>query len=159
MLLHVLNHAATKSMVFFGAGSVLRRYETKQIDQVSGIIGVMPVTGPLLLVGVLALGGMPPFGMFRSEILMLTGGLGQGQYVAAAIFLAFVSLLFMGLLFHFTRMIWHPAPAAVQRGEVHGLMVTAMVLDVIVVIGLGLGVPAPLNSLLTQAASLFGGAS
>lgn len=157
MLLHVLNHAATKSMVFFGAGSVLRRYETRQIEEVRGVIGAMPYTGPILLAGVLALGGMPPFGMFRSELLMLTGGFTRGQYVAAAVFLVFVTLLFMGLLFHFTRMIWRPAPSTVSRGDAHGAMLAAMALDLVVVIGLGLGVPPPLNSLLRQAAALFGG--
>jgi hydrogenase-4 component F len=157
MLLHVLNHAATKSMVFFGAGSVLRRYETKQIDQVSGVIGVMPYTGPLLLIGILALGGMPPFSMFRSELLMLTGGFERQQYGAAAVFLAFVTLLFMGLLFHFSRMIWHPAPAAVPHGDTHPLMIAAMVLDCILVVGLGLGIPPPLHHLLLQAAGILGG--
>jgi len=157
MLLHVINHGATKSMVFFGAGSVSRRYETREIDEVSGIIAVMPYTGPLLLVAVLALGGLPPFGMFRSELLMLTGGLTQGQYAPVAVFLGFVSVLFLGLMFYFTRMIWRPAPSTTARGEVHGLMVVAMALDLIVVVGLGLGVPPPLNSLLQQAAGLFGG--
>jgi hydrogenase-4 component F len=157
MLLHVINHGATKSMIFFGAGSVSRRYETKQIDEVSGIIAVMPYTGPLLLVAVLALGGLPPFGMFRSELLMLTGGLSQVHYGPVAVFLVFVTLLFLGLLFHFTRMIWRPAPSTTPRGEVHVLMVVAMGLDLIVVLGLGLGVPPPLNSLLQQGAGMFGG--
>lgn len=157
MLLHVLNHAATKSMVFFGAGGVLRRYETKQIDEVSGIIGTMPVTGPLLLGAVLALGGMPPFGMFRSEMLMLAGGFNREQNVAAAIFLVFVNLLFLGLIFHFTRMILRRAPTDPARGDVNGLMLAAMGLDMIVVVGLGLGVPGPLNLLLQQAAAIFGG--
>jgi len=156
MLLHVLNHAATKSMVFFGAGSVLQRYQTKQIDEVSGVIGIMPCTGPLLLAAVLALGGLPPFGMFRSELLMLAGGFAQGQYIPAAVFLVFVTLLFLGLLFHFTRIIWRSAPAGVAIGDAHGLMLAAMGLDLIVVVGLGLGVPPPLNTLLQQAAALFG---
>jgi hydrogenase-4 component F len=144
-------------MAFFSVGSVLRHYETKQIDEVTGIIGTMPITGPLLLATVLALGGLPPFGMFRSEILMVAGGFGTGRYAAAAIFLVFVNLLFLGLVFHFTRMIFRAAPLAAVRGDANGLMLAAMGLDMLVVIGLGLGVPGPLSTLLQQAAALFGG--
>lgn len=157
MLLHVVNHAATKSLAFFGAGSVLRRYETKQIDEVSGVIGVMPVTGPLLLAAVLALGGLPPFGMFRSELLMLAGGFMRGHNVTAAVFLVFVNLLFLGLLYHFTRMMLRPAPSGVARGDANWPMLVAMALDLVVVLGLGLGVPGPLHLLLQQAAAIFGG--
>ena len=66
-MLHLLNHTLAKSMMFFLAGRVLHRYGTAEIGRVSGLLKVMPWTGGLFAVGVLAVIGLPPFGLFISE--------------------------------------------------------------------------------------------
>jgi len=157
VFLHVINHAATKSMIFFGAGSILRKYESKEMQEVSGVIKLMPATGPLILVAVLAVTGLPPFGIFRSELLMLSGGFSHNSTVAAAVFLALINLAFLGIFFFFNRMIFSAPTDRFPRGEVSRWMVTAMALDVIVVLGLGLYVPDPLVTIFNRAAALMGG--
>ncbi|MCL4509072.1 MAG: NADH dehydrogenase FAD-containing subunit [Chloroflexi bacterium] len=160
LFMHVINHGAAKSLVFFGSGSVLRKYGTKEIEKVGGIMNVMPWTGPALLAGAFAISGLPPFGIFRSELLMVAGGFTGGNFAAAAFFLIFVNVAFLGIVWAFTRMIYGPrvssASAALVPGEVSPWIVTALLLDLVVVVGIGLYVPTPLSHLLTQAATILG---
>ncbi|HQQ25451.1 MAG TPA: proton-conducting transporter membrane subunit, partial [Methanomassiliicoccales archaeon] len=78
-LLHMLNHALTKSLLFFSAGNVLLKYKTRRIEEVRGIARTMPFTAVLLLIGALAITGSPPFSVFTSEIMVMTAGFDQGD--------------------------------------------------------------------------------
>src|SRR5574338_895039 len=70
-LLHIINHAIAKPLMFFASGSISQRYETKSMSDIKGIIRTMPITGGLLLIGGLAIVGMPPFNIFMSEFMIL----------------------------------------------------------------------------------------
>ena len=74
-LLHVLNHAIFKSLLFLGAGSVLQATGTAEVDRLGGLLRRMPVTGNTFLVGAAAISGLPPFNGFISEILVFLGAL------------------------------------------------------------------------------------
>jgi len=73
-LLHVLNHALFKGLLFLGAGSVLRASGTAEIDELGGLMRRMPVTATTFLVGSVAIAGLPPFNGFVSELLVYWGG-------------------------------------------------------------------------------------
>ncbi len=73
-LLHVLNHALFKSLLFFGAGSVLRSAGTAEIDELGGLLRRMPVTATTFLVGAAAISALPPFNGFVSELLIYWAG-------------------------------------------------------------------------------------
>src|SRR6266508_1214496 len=60
-MLHVVNHSAAKSMMFFLAGRILHRYRTTEISGVSGLLRAMPWTGGLFAAWMLACIGLPPF--------------------------------------------------------------------------------------------------
>ena len=57
---------------FFGAGDLLSRYQSRESDDVRGVIRTAPFTGVMVLLAALAIGGVPPFGIFRSELLIVT---------------------------------------------------------------------------------------
>ncbi len=79
-LLHVVNHALFKSLLFLGAGSVLHATGTGEIDRLGGLLRRMPVTGATFLVGAAAISGLPPLNGFVSEFLIYLGamaGLGR----------------------------------------------------------------------------------
>ena len=80
VLLHVLAHAAAKGNAFMGAGVLVRKFGTKRITQIRGGLDALPWSGPLFLLAILALGAMPPFGIFRSEFEIVRGGLRLGQH-------------------------------------------------------------------------------
>ncbi|MBN2582432.1 MAG: hypothetical protein JXL80_05140 [Planctomycetes bacterium] len=74
-LLHVVNHALFKGLLFLGAGSVLHASGTTEIDRLGGLIKHMPRTALAFLVGAVAICGLPPLNGFISELLIFLGAL------------------------------------------------------------------------------------
>lgn len=72
-LLHVLNHALYKSLLFFSAGNVYIQTHTRNMEQLGGVIKGMPLTAFFFLCGSLAICGLPPFNGFVSEFLIYSG--------------------------------------------------------------------------------------
>ena len=93
-LLHTLNHALFKSLLFLGAGSFERAVGALELDRLGGLLRRMPWTGGAFLLGAMAIAGLPPLNGFVSEWLTLqallhvpaSGGVGDG--VAGALALA-----------------------------------------------------------------------
>ena len=87
-LLHVLNHAVFKALLFFGAGSVIHATGTREIDLMGGVARRLPYTALLFGIGSVAICGLPPLNGFVSELLIYLGffqGIqGEGAAVAAA---------------------------------------------------------------------------
>jgi hydrogenase-4 component B len=77
-LLHTLNHALFKSLLFLGAGNVLRATGTRALERLGGLARSMPVTWAGFLVGSAAIVGLPPLNGFVSEWLIFQGLLGAG---------------------------------------------------------------------------------
>ncbi|MGA2151302.1 MAG: proton-conducting transporter membrane subunit, partial [Geobacteraceae bacterium] len=71
-LLHMLVHSLTKSAIFFTAGHASQMHGTQEMDKIRGLIKGNPVVGWAFIFGAIALVGMPPFGLFASEFLILT---------------------------------------------------------------------------------------
>ncbi len=98
-LLHVLNHSIFKSLLFMGAGMVLRKTGTRSIDLLGGLIKKMKITGTTFLIGSLAISGLPPLNGFVSEFLIYLGafrGIVLGRTDFAFSLLAIVSLAVIG---------------------------------------------------------------
>ena len=70
-LLHVVNHAAFKALLFLGAGSALTATGTRDLDRMGGLLLRMPVSGAAFAIGSLAIMALPPFNGFVSEWLLL----------------------------------------------------------------------------------------
>jgi formate hydrogenlyase subunit 3/multisubunit Na+/H+ antiporter MnhD subunit len=69
-LLHIINHALFKSLLFFGAGAVQQATDTRDMDRLGGLLKRMPTTGTTFLVGACAISGLPPLNGFVSELLI-----------------------------------------------------------------------------------------
>jgi hydrogenase-4 component B len=85
-LLHVLNHATFKALLFLGAGSVIHASGTREIDLMGGVARRLPYTALLFGIGAVAICGLPPLNGFVSELLVYLGffrGI-QGSGIAAA---------------------------------------------------------------------------
>ena len=91
-LLHVVNHALFKGLLFLGAGAVYHATGTRELDQLGGLGRAMPITAALFLVGAVAISGLPPLNGFASEWLVflasfqavLAPGLGVGPLAGLA---------------------------------------------------------------------------
>ncbi len=71
-LLHMTVHSLTKSAIFFAVGHATQKAGTQRIDDIRGLVTVSPMLGWALALGTLAILGMPPFGVFASEFLIVT---------------------------------------------------------------------------------------
>lgn len=102
-LFHMLNHALAKSTAFYAAGMILLRRGHKTIERVTGLIRQMPLVGGGMILAALALAGMPPFGLFVSEVLIATEAYGQRPWVTYAL-LGLLAVAFATLLAQAFRM-------------------------------------------------------
>jgi hydrogenase-4 component F len=156
-LFHMLNHALAKTLLFFGAGNILHRMRTKEIEQVKGLLKVLPATGALFLGGTLAITGCPPFSLFLSEFMVLTGGLASGNYVTAALYLALIVVVFAAFLYHVGRMVFGGSRDMSGERERSRVDIVIMSVLLVSVLALGLYMPAFLIDALQQIAQLFPG--
>ena len=98
-LLHVLNHAIFKALLFLGAGSVIHACGTREIDLLGGVARRLPYTALLFGVGAVAICGLPPLNGFVSELLIYLGffrGIQGAGIAAAAAALAAPALALVG---------------------------------------------------------------
>lgn len=156
VLLHVIAHAFAKGGAFFGAGSFIKKFQTKDIAKIKGGIGLLPLTGPMFLLAVLALSAMPPFGIFRSEFLIVMGALEGHSNTVAISLVVLVTIAFFGLTYFATRAMLTPTTASLGRlstGESSMYIVAAMALCLAGLVILGTHPPGQLVNLLTHAAS------
>jgi hydrogenase-4 component F len=150
--LHVVNHAIAKSMSFLLAGRILHRYGTTEIGKVTGLLRVMPWTGALFAAGILALVGLPPFGLFVSEFLLIRAAVLTNRAWVAASVLILLLTAFISLIGHLNRMLYGDAPEGIQVGETRSWPVLALAASTAVLVVLGLALPTSLSMLIQRSA-------
>jgi NADH:ubiquinone oxidoreductase subunit 5 (subunit L)/multisubunit Na+/H+ antiporter MnhA subunit len=72
-ILHCLNHAIFKGLLFLGAGSLIYATGTRNLDEMGGLARRMPVTASAMIIGSLSIIGIPPFSGFASKLLIYEG--------------------------------------------------------------------------------------
>lgn len=175
-LFHLLNHALAKSLAFFVAGNVYRRYATREINEIRGLVNIQPVTAVAMLVTGLALAGMPPFSMFASEVMVVSALATQsfvsdtlhlGRFLTiiithdvrslamVALFLLFAVALFGGFTYRVVSMVWGSAPDSVKRGEPWDAGHIPLIMTGGALVGFGLGIPEPVRGLMDRAVAIL----
>jgi len=139
-LLHMLNHALSKSMLFIVSGNILLKYETADVRNVRGLLKAAPWTGALFLCGMFALIGMPPFGLFISEFLIFRAGFAAHFTPSAVIGISLLVLIFAGMLAAMNQMLYGEA-GDVRRGDPIRWELSPLLINIVVLIGLGLTLP------------------
>ncbi|MBI1728981.1 MAG: hydrogenase 4 subunit F [Candidatus Rokubacteria bacterium] len=155
-MLHLLNHTLAKSTMFFLAGRVLQRYRTTEISGVSGLLAAMPWTGGLFAAGVLAVIGLPPFGLFISEFALFRAGFAAGRPWLMGLVLALLAVAFVSMIGHLNRMLYGAPAAGVTVGEGSAWPLVPLGLCMAALVVLGLTLPAPLRTLLTRIVEIAG---
>jgi hydrogenase-4 component F len=95
-LLHMVMHSLTKSAIFFAVGHIAQVKGTQRIADIRGLTVTHPWLGWSLVVGVVAIAGLPPFGIFMSEFLVLSSTFAREPLLA--ILLVFGLLVAFGAL-------------------------------------------------------------
>lgn len=153
-LLHVVNNALTKAVMFLAAGNIHRAYGSKNVADVQGAMTRLPVSGTLFLIGFFAVTGSPPFGPFVSEFTILGAAFSQGRWVLATAFLVLLGAIFIGMGSTVLAVVQgRPSGEALRVPYVDKLRKTFPILVAMsLVLLLGIWIPAPLRRLLEEAA-------
>ncbi len=155
--LHLGNHALAKSVLFLLSGRIRDAYGTAEIPSVRGLLTAMPVTGRGFVVALLALLGLPPFGLFISELMILGAGFREGWGLAAALGLVFLLVAFGGLLRAMHQMAYGIPAGVVARETLtwRGAAPIAVALSLLVLTGIVW--PPGLAAALERLAAVMGG--
>lgn len=152
---HLILHALTKANLFVAVGRVVQMMGTRQIPKIRGIMGLWPYTGGILLMGLLAITGTPPFGTFRSEINIMTGLFQEHHPILGFLTALFLSVIFAGFLYHFLGMLFGKASERHSEEKGEGAEILWLAIPLVLVLVLGVFVPEPLNQALNQVVDLI----
>jgi len=151
-LLHMTVHSLTKSAIFFAAGHAAQKTGTQAIDEIRGLITQSPLVGWGLALGALAILGMPPFGVFASEFLILTTAMSEHPW-ATPVLLAALGIAFAAIFSKVQPMVFGDTTA--KRLPVRPAMLPVFA-HLALVLMLGLWIPPFLAAWYRDAARLIG---
>jgi hydrogenase-4 component F len=155
-LLHTLNHALTKALMFLVYGLIQYEYQDRcgtdynegdDEQNIHGVLRVMPLSATILAFGGLALVGSPPFNIFMSEFIILWAAIMESSrqpfyYAAVILFVLTVTLIFGGLVGHLSRLLLGSAPFQPVETDVRRILkLTPFFALVIIIFLFGLIVP------------------
>jgi hydrogenase-4 component F len=156
-LLHLINNGLTKGVLFLAAANIHRAYGSKRVEDVTGVIRRLPITGVLFLAGFFAITGSPPFGPFFSEFTILRAAIAGGHYFVAGLFLTLLFVIFVGMSSTVFGIVQgEPSAKAVASGYKDRFFTTAPIVAFLgLVLLLGIYLPAPVNDSLRRAADFI----
>jgi hydrogenase-4 component F len=150
-LLHMTMHSLTKSAIFFTVGHIAQAKGTQRIADIRGLTVSHPALGWSLILGVFAIAGLPPLGIFTSEFLVVSSTFAREPWLAI--------LLVFGLILAFGALILHLQRMAFGEPSPGGEPVTASSLPIAAHLGLvlvaGLYLPPPLVAWFQHVAALL----
>jgi hydrogenase-4 component F len=151
-LLHMIYHALTKSVLFLTAGNILLKCGSTKIARIKGAFSVLPVTGVILSLGFLAITGVPPFGLFITELYILAAGI-KSNLMVVCLVLLMLALAFISFLRHTMKMCFGSPVEPTPRGELGKLVILAPIILLSILLLISIFLPSPLRALIESAAS------
>jgi len=151
-LLHMTVHSLTKSAIFFAVGHAAQKAGTQVMDEIRGLIVLSPTVGWGLMVGTLAILGMPPFGVFASEFLILTTAMREHPWATPILLLA-LGIAFAAIFSRVQAMVFGETQA---KALPHPPALLPVFTHLLLVLLLGLYIPAVLAQWYRLAAAMIG---
>jgi hydrogenase-4 component F len=157
-LLHMGYHALTKPVLFFAAGNIHQTFHSLKFRVIGpGVVKVLPVTALFMGLAAFSAMGLPPFGLFYSELTVLSGGFAAGRIFISILILTALIAAFCGILKQLTRIL--PGVHKIERPNNatvwDGVPAMALLMGALLVFSVWL--PDPLLQLLHQAAEIIKG--
>ena len=151
-LMHTLNHALMKGLLFLCAGAFIYRAGTRNLDELKGIGHKMPLTATIFTIAALSISGIPPLNGFVSEFMIVYAGVNAGMLIFTVIMLINILLGFAYYLRLIKIIIWSTPSEnlnKIKRAPI--LMLIPMTLIALSCIIIGL-YPAPFIEMASKAA-------
>jgi hydrogenase-4 component F len=150
-LLHLTNHTAVKSMLFFLVRGIELKYGSSLIKDVRALLRVMPWTAGLFAAAILALIGLPPFGLFVSEFALFRAGFAAKHFWLMGSTLALLVVAFVSFINHLNKMLYGATPEEIKPGELDSpAWIIPLLVPLSALVILGLTIPPPLATLLNR---------
>lgn len=159
ILFHLLNNSFIKGVLFLTAANIHRSYNSKRVERVRGVIERLPWSGWLFMAAFFAVTGSPPFASFISEFIVISSIFEGGRNIAGIVITTLFGIIFIGMA---TTVL----PILSGRGDAKELdnsgyrdsllTIAPPFLLMLVSLVLGLWIPAPLHSILADAAAMLG---
>jgi len=154
-ILHLINHALGKSVLFLSAGTLAQTYHSKLIPRMQGIGQLLPITSKVFMASLLAIGGAPPFGLFISELNVATRGFQAGGPGLGFVFLMVIAVVFTGLIYFAGKMYFSDLPARFPRGEQFSVNHILLLLPLCLLISQGIYMPGAVQDLIAKVVSFM----
>lgn len=151
-LLHMTVHSLTKSSIFFTAGHASQAAGTQQMEGIRGLAGISPTIGWGLMLGSLAILGIPPFGVFSSEFLILITAMREHPWATPLLLIA-LGVAFAGIFMKVQPMVFGESDAPVLP---HSPALVPVFVHLAMVLMLGIYIPPALAEWYRAAARLIG---
>jgi hydrogenase-4 component F len=151
-LLHMTMHCLTKSAIFFAVGHATQKAGTQLMGNIRGLMRINPVVGWGLMLGTLAILGMPPFGVFASEFMILTHAMKHHPWATPALLLG-LSVAFATIFGKVQPMVFGETDA---KRLPHAPAITPVFVHLALVLMLGLYIPPYLTRWFHDAARMLG---
>lgn len=152
-VLHLIYHALVKSSLFLLAGNILLRYHSSKIENVSGMVSVIPKTSILFILGLIAVMGIPPFGIFLTKIYILSEAINHYP-VVTGLALLFITILAIGFFKSVSKMLFGSKPEGVTIEKENIWLLIPPAIMLLVFLGLSLYLPPFISTLLNSAVSI-----
>jgi hydrogenase-4 component F len=152
-LLHMTVHSLTKSAIFFAVGHAAQKAGSQLMDDIRGLITLSPTVGWGLMMGSLAILGMPPFGVFASEFLILTTAMKEQPWATPILLLA-LGVAFAAIFSRVQPMVFGETTA---KRLPHPPALVPVFTHLALVLMLGIYIPPYLADWYRTAARLIGG--
>jgi hydrogenase-4 component F len=157
-LLHMGYHALAKPVLFFAAGNIHQTFHSLKFRLIgAGVVKVLPVTVLLMSLAAVAAIGLPPFGLFVSELTVISGALAAGQTAAGALIVVALVASFCGILQQLTRIL----PGARNDASAGDARWTDGVAAMVLLLGgllvFSIWLPGSLQEIMRRAAAIIGG--
>lgn len=151
-VLHLVNNAVVKGLLFLAVGNALLAVG----PAAGGVLRAVPVSGVLVLLGLFAVTGSPPFGTFLSEFTIVRAAWVGGHPWIAAVTLALLAVIFVGMASVLLRLVYGAAPPGRVAAQ-GGWLLAGPVVLALGSLALGIALPGPLHRMLVRAAATLGG--
>jgi hydrogenase-4 component F len=158
-LFHAVNNGFSKGLIFLISGNLYQKYQSKRLSELRGVLSAFPFTGALLVAAMLAVTGIPPFGTFFSEWMILSAALASRHYGLAFFYLLFLSVVFIAFVSAILKMARGvPEDALISRSKKDSwvTILPPLLLGGITLL-LGFYVPSFLDQALKNSSALLGG--
>ena len=154
-ILHTAAHSFSKASLFVTSGNILKRYKTKEISGVTGMLRSDPKAAWLWMAGFIMIAGIPPSPVFLSEFLLFKAMFTQGLWWLAVALMLLLTIVIYGMASAMFKMSFGNAPKDITDEKFNMMNYGGQIVFMLILCMLGLYMPKAVSWFITNAASML----